>query len=93
MSQPQCVTQTMATIVSESSKNSPLVLQLMFMYGAMRCLRSNEVDLPHLEPGQEGTVMVTFIAPPDFGEYYRLVMIHLRPHKIAHANYDTPVPF
>lgn len=44
------------------------------MYGAMRCLLSNEVGLPRLEPGQEGTVMVTFIAPPDFGEYYRLVM-------------------
>ena len=36
---------------------------------------STEVELPHLEPGQEGTIMVTFVAPQDIGEYYRLVTI------------------
>ncbi|XP_028392942.1 next to BRCA1 gene 1 protein-like [Dendronephthya gigantea] len=44
--------------------------KLAFMYGQMRCQKSNEVDLPHLEPGQEGMAMVTFIAPLDEGEYY-----------------------
>ena len=33
-------------------------------------MRSTEVGLPHLEPGQEGTVMITFVAPLDIGEYY-----------------------
>ena len=60
------------------------------MYGAMRCLLSNEVDLPLLEPGQEGTVMVTFIAPPDFGEYYRLVIIqHVYSVALVHAGILT----
>jgi hypothetical protein len=47
------------------------VFQLMYLYGGLRCMLSTAVELPHLEPGHEGTVMATFIAPPDIGEYIR----------------------
>ena len=43
----------------------------MYLYGGLRCMLSTAVELPHLEPGHEGTVMATFIAPPDIGEYIR----------------------
>jgi hypothetical protein len=48
-------------------------LQLVYLYGRMTCKQSKEIELPHLEAGEEGTVMITFVAPLDVGEYYRSV--------------------